>query len=210
MRDLTLDRLGQLVGPVTGNITTLNAIPFGNPRAVEQNLGFEKGRLNAGYSILLFKTLPTPEQFIFEGTTLRSGGKLGVPAATTEEDAARQSVHQSILDERGVRIYQQMQTQSLKTTAVSGPKRMVRVVAVTEHDPAKSPEDQYPMGGGQLQWRLTKASDGTTPRMQALFAAHIDASGTAHIKGKTLSLISGTYLDDIAARTELQQYLQWA
>jgi hypothetical protein len=76
-------------GSFSGHVTTLNWIGPRPPADIERNLGYGPGRLSSGYWVLLLVQGLTPGDFEFDGTTLRSGGKLGLPGDTVAEDAAR-------------------------------------------------------------------------------------------------------------------------
>ncbi|MEL7091671.1 MAG: hypothetical protein AAFN94_08055 [Pseudomonadota bacterium] len=196
--------LGALTAPIGGNITTLNAILLADPRAIESNLGYHPGRLAGGFKILLLRTLPTPAQFEFDGTTLRSGGRVGLPADDAAADAARPRVHDQITAERGADGYAKMQEIILRDMQVTGPKRLVKIMPETRHDDGMAPSAQYPMGGGFAQYKLK------APGMPFLFAASLDGKGVASIPGDSLPLNSGNFTADYPNRAKLQSYLQRA
>jgi hypothetical protein len=78
-----------MTGPVPGTITTLQWIKPGVERRTEDALGFNANRLAAGYWILFLKTLPDEKAFEFDGTTMRSGGREGLPAKSWGIDQSR-------------------------------------------------------------------------------------------------------------------------
>ena len=196
--------VGQMTGPLAGNITTLNAIPLANARGIEANLGYGPGRLSRGYSILLLKQLPQAHQFEFDGTTLRSGGKEGLPAQTSAADAARRRVHDQMKSDYGEETYAMMQAAALRNAGTLGPKRLVKIVPEIRHNDALSPAKQYPMGGGFLQWNLKK------PGLSFLAAAFVSGDDVAETSEGSFSLNSGNFPDDYERRAAFQAYLQSA
>lgn len=185
--------------PFSGNVTTLNWIAAFPKRRVEENLGYGAGRLSDGYFILLLKQKLEPQDFIFEGTTLRSGGKLGLPGATRAEDDKRQKVHDQILAERGVAGYLALQRAALVGIRLEGHERIAKVLPTTGHDDAMAPSAQYPMGGGGLQWRLVR-------KCAFLVAAYVDADDTAFTRDDVISLKEGG-ADAYDRRARLARFL---
>jgi hypothetical protein len=187
----------------TGNVTTLNWIGPRPPADVEKNLGYGAGRLSAGYWLLLLVQQLTPDDFEFEGTTLRSGGRLGLPAATQAQDAARLRMHDQILAERGPAGYRALQEFALRSARITGPERIAKVLPETGHDPAMAPSQQYPMGGGGLQWTIKKSRP-----VRFLVAMHVDRNGLATTPTFTTSLAPGPNVYDHRARA--MKYLEQA
>lgn len=185
---------------LSGNVTTLQWIKPGFETDTEAALGFQRGRLAKGYWILLLKQLPRPDQFTFEGTTLNSGGRLGLPAETTASDRMRPKVHDQILDQRGHAGYSDLQTFALRDAALRGERRLAKVIPGTGHDATLAPSVQYPSGGGGLQWSISP------PGLPFLAAAEVHPDGTVAIPGKVLDLAAGGY----ATRATLRQYLMQA
>jgi hypothetical protein len=169
---------------IAGDVTTLNWIGPRPPAVVERALGFQPGRLAAGYVVLLLKEALRPEDFEFAGTTLRSGGRLGAPAATAAADAHRPRVHDRIGMERGIAGYKALQMQVLKSVAIFGPQRIAKVIAVTPHRPDLAPDLQYPPGGGGLQWTLVR-------KKRFLVALAVRPDGEAVTPAFTVSLADG-------------------
>jgi hypothetical protein len=182
---------------LSGNVTTLQWIKPGAEAETEAALGFQRGRLAKGYWILLLRQLPRPDQFSFDGTTLNSGGRLGLPAASTLADRQRPRVHDQILAQRGPTGYADLQTRALREARVQGEHRIAKVLPGTRHDAVLAPSLQYPAGGGGLQWSISP------PGLPFLAAAEVRADGTVAIPGKILDLASGGY----AVRAALRQYL---
>lgn len=188
-----------MTGPVPGTITTLQWIKPGVERRTEDALGFNANRLAAGYWILFLKTLPDEKAFEFDGTTMRSGGREGLPAKSWGIDQTRPRVHEKIYEERGSDGYQALQKAALKLMSISGEKRLCKVVPLIPHTESIMPDEQYPMGGGGLQWKLKK------PGMSFLAAVRVDTLGRAHTVGESYS-VRDSY-DDRAA---LRQYMMTA
>ena len=156
----------------TGNVTTLNMIQGLPPRRIEQNVGYRPGRLASGYWILILKAPLGPEDFEFDGNTMRSGGRDGLPASTLASDEARRRIHDTILTERGIQGYRDLQKLMLLSVSISGPERLCRVQPVERVAGDFDPSVEYPMGGGGLQWKLIRPK----PFLAALM---VDAQGMA-------------------------------
>jgi hypothetical protein len=191
--------LGQHV-TLSGNVTTLQWIKPGAEAETEAALGFHRGRLAQGYWILLLRHLPRPDQFRFDGTTLNSGGRLGMPATTSAADLQRPSVHDQVMAQRGASGYADLQTRTLRDIRVTGEQRIAKVLPGTRHAAMMAPSDQYPAGGGGLQWSILP------PGLPFLAAAEVRADGTVALPGRVIDLASGGY----AARATLRQYLTMA
>ncbi|WP_172330382.1 hypothetical protein [Mangrovicoccus sp. HB161399] len=119
---------------LAGNVTTLNWIKPGAERDTEACLGYAQGRLARGYWIALMTVLPTPADFEFDGTTLRSGGRLGLPQRSAAAEDARPRVHDLILEERGRPAYVALQKGALARQAVTGAARLAKVLPEIRHD----------------------------------------------------------------------------
>jgi hypothetical protein len=182
-----------------GNITTLDTIGAKSPSDLERYLGFQPGRLKEGYAIALLAEPLSITDFEFDGTTLRSGGRLGLPAKTTARDEARVRVHDQILAERGKAGYQQLQLAALKNVSTRGSSRLAKVVPLTGHDNDKAPDIQYPVGvGADLQWKLLK------PGKTFLIAAFVDSSAHAHTTASAYFIGVGAPYDN---RHKLMRFL---
>lgn len=181
----------------SGDVTTLQWIKPGYEAQIETALGYHHNRLINGYFIVLLTRKPLVSEFKFSGTTLRSGGKEGLPAATVALDNKRPSVHDKMQANYGAAQYVQMQTAAIKTVAVQGDSRVCKVLPDVAHDPNMAPQDQYPMGGGGLQWTLLK------PGLPFLVAVRVNADGTADTKDFSVDLRTGGY----DARAKLRSYM---
>jgi hypothetical protein len=155
--------------------------------------------------VLLLKQQLKPGDFEFDGTTLRSGGRLGLPAATGASDAARMRVHDQIMSQRGAAGYAELQQRILRGVRLYGPDRIAKVIPVTSHDSAMSPAAQYPMGGGGLQWTIKRDRP-----CNFLVAMQVDPNGTARCSDFEVSLTSGGFDQLQASRRKMREYLEMA
>ena len=184
---------------LTGDVTKLGAINAKAPPLVEEMLGYGAGRLARGYWICLLSGRLTPGDFELGGNTLRSGGKLGLPQQSREADDRRVRVHKQILEEYGAAGYVALQNSALRDITATGPHRIAKVVPVQRHSDDSTPADQYPMGGGALQWTLL------APGKLFLVAAFVDAQAQAHTPGFTVGIAPAAPYD---GRARLLRYLQ--
>lgn|GEM_PF-930276 len=194
--------VGQMTRFFAGNVSQLHAIILADNGRTEANIGYHHGRLSQGFKLLVLKVLPRPENFEFHGTTLRSGGRAGLPQSTEKADKARESVHDSILAERGPDGYRDLQTRALSLATVTGPNRLVKVLPTARHDDDMEPSRQYPAGGGFLQWNLKQ------PGLPFFCAAHFKPGGTVVTGDGTFQINSGHFLADYPQREKLQKYLR--
>ncbi|WP_420100671.1 hypothetical protein [Bosea sp. (in: a-proteobacteria)] len=177
----------------SGNVTTLNWIGPRPAAAIERNLGYAPGRLAQGYWVILLKQILTADDFEFDGTTLRSGGRIGVPAQSETEDAKRARIHDEVLREYGPAGYRELQMRALASVKLHGQDRIAKVVPVTLHESGLAPAEQYPMGGGGLQWNIKKPC-------RFLIAMHVSPTRIATLPGLTVSLTDGPKDDENRAR----------
>lgn len=184
-----------------GNVTTLQWIGARSPAAIEQSLGFHSGRLADGYAIALLKEPLAPADFEFDGLTLRSGGKLGLPGASDAADALRPRVHDMMKQEYGDAGYRQMQLRALASVKLSGDERIAKVVPVTRHAGGMAPNVQYPPGAGGLQWKILE------PGKRFLIAAVVDPSGLATTPSFSVHIGAGAPYEN---RAKLMNYLRMA
>lgn len=184
----------------SGNVTTLNWVGARPARDVERNLGFGFGRLRNGYWIIVLKQSLGESDFEFDGTTLRSGGREGLPARSAAFDASRFRIHDRMMSEYGEIQYRAMQRNALSTFQITGSRRIVKVLADTPHDELMSPAVQYPAGGGGLQWRLVRDKS-------FLVALHVDANGVATTPDFSASIADGAPYE---GRHKIHQWLATA
>lgn len=187
--------------PFSGNVTTLNWIGARPARDIEINLGYGAGRLAKGYCVVLLKERLAPADFEFEGTTMRSGGRVGLPLASHDADAQRRRIHDQMISEYGEARYRAMQQQALVSAQLSGPNRIAKVIPMASHDPRLTPDVQYPMGGGGLQWKILP------PGKRFLVALYVDESGYGHTLHNSVDLKPGAPYEN---RARIMQYLQTA
>jgi len=184
----------------SGDVTQNQWVSARSARGLEKSLGFAEGRLSAGWWILVLKQKLTPQDFIFAGLTLRSGGRYGKPADTPEEDDTRLHVHCDMLRKYGAAELDRMKRKALVDIAYTGPRRLVKVVAVTRHSMTEAPSKQYPMGGGGLQWTLRRDCE-------FFVAVRVDAHGNALTPNFSVFLgESAAYAD----RDRLARYIETA
>lgn len=177
--------LGQFAA-ISGNVTTLNWIGARPAEQVEQNLGFGAGRLRNGYWILVLKEALREDDFQFDGTTLRSGGRDGLPAKNEAQDALRTRVHAGMIKQYGEAQYRTMQRTALAGVQIIGAQRIVKMIADTPHNPLLTPDIQYPAGGGGLQWKILDER-----KKRFLAALHVDNAGMAKAPGFSISIATG-------------------
>lgn len=139
-----------------GDVTQNKWVGARSAAALESNLGFGRGRLSEGWVVLVLKQVLTHDDFEFSGLTLRSGGRLGLPADSVAADKLRPRVHDEVMRDFGSSGYKALQTKALATITPTGEDRLVKVVPVIRHSATMEPSEQYPMGGGGLQWTLRR------------------------------------------------------
>lgn len=186
---------------LSGNVTTLIWIGPRDRDDIERNLGYGPGRLDDGYWVCLLKDRLGPQDFEFFGTTLRSGGKLSLPGTSDAADNLRVRVHDEILSSRGAAGYTELQQHALAQVPDKGPDRIAKVIPARGHDASLTPDRQYPMGGGGLQWDIRK------PGKSFLVAMHVASDGTATTPLFTTKLGAGARYDD---RAKVMRYLESA
>ena len=134
---------------LAGDVTTLQAIGARSAQTLEKSLGFGHGRLAQGWSVLVLKQQLQPADFEFGGLTLRSGGRLGLPAQNPLSDVARPRVHDAILHERGRKGYTDLQKLTLRNIPEKGSQRLAKVIPTIRHSDKLPPHKQYPMGAAR-------------------------------------------------------------
>lgn len=174
--DRTLGMVGT-TGRYSGDITKLNAIGGPRPPAdIERMLGYRSGRLARGYYLLLLTQPLGVDDFDFAGTTLRSGGREGLPAATINADSTRRHVSDRMRQEQGDLEYLRKKRFFLDRVQLKGPERLAKIFPVEGHGDNFSPAVEYPMGGGGLQWtirdrpKIFLIAMQVTPELQAITA----------------------------------------
>jgi len=182
------------------NITKNSAVGPRSARALAESLGFGTWRFAQGWAIAVLIEPIERTQFQLHGITLRSGGRLGAPAATPEEDEARAMVHDTILAEHGSEGYERLKSVALASITPKGQDRVVKVLTAIRHVPGASPRSQYPMGGGGAQWFLKKPH-----RFRIVMT--VDGNEIARIPGFSAFIGDSAPYDD---RARLARYLESA
>lgn len=154
-----------------GNFTDLffllPGLLSGDNQALEDNLGFHRGRLDKGFLLLLLTEKPTVHQVTNQGYTNLSGGRVGPPAATSDEDKKRIKFSEDSRARRHAELdkhYSSMPAHLLEdlkdwsdfgvalgaveNVTIKGEMRAAKIVTVEEHDELMSPAKQYPAGKG--------------------------------------------------------------
>ncbi len=194
--------LGTLVD-LKGDVTQNRWVGARSARDLERSLGYSTGRLSAGWTVILLKQTLQPADFRFSGLTIRSGGREGLPADTPAADQLRRHVSDIVLAERGAAGYLDLQKKALASITPTGPDRIVKIIPVTPHNAGMAPADQYPMGGGGLQWTLIRPCS-------FLVAMTVDTNGIA-VLASTPPL--SVFLGESAAyddRAKVAQFLNQA
>jgi hypothetical protein len=196
---------------LSGDVTTLNWIGARPGRDIEVNLGFGSGRLAQGYLIAVLVEPLEVGDFEFGGTTMRSGGRVGLPASSNADDQLRTRVH-DIMGQRGQAGYDDLQRRTLATVQIRGPQRIAKVLPATPHDNAVAPSLQYPMGGGGLQWKILRKPNRLNPAVEGkkfVIALQVDANGTADTGRFTVSLSDSQPFQALYdARRKVAQHLE--
>jgi hypothetical protein len=172
---------------------------------LEANLGYAAGRLAQGYYIALLIEPLRPDDFEFDGTTLRSGGRIGAPADNDADDRLRPRVSDEITRKRGSKGYADLQKSNLGMVRIKGASRLAKVLPVTPHDNTLPPNLQYPMGAGGLQWKIVP------PGKKFLIALYVGSNGMADAGTFKVSLADGDpYQQLMDARQKVARYLETA
>jgi hypothetical protein len=180
-----------------GDVTTNQWVLARSASELEKSLGFSAGRLGNGWTVLVLKQKLQPADFELSGLTLRSGGRLGLPASNPAVDKTRTRVSDEIMFERSSQGYERLQKQVLQSIPEKGDGRIVKVVPAIRHSNTLAPSEQYPMGGGGLQWTLVRDCE-------FLVAMTVDRLRIARIPG--FSTILGEFVP-YEDRAKLARYL---
>lgn len=168
-----------------GDVTQLQAIAMATPADISKRLGLAPERLVRGYWICLLKINRIDEDlakdFIYAGTTMRSGGRMGLPAMSKTKDQER--LHSDRLLQRayGKEGYRNAQLADFQRISERGHNRLVKIVTVVRHIDTMLPAIQYPSGGAHLQWTLIN------PR-KFICGAFVDGAGLATTKAFLASI----------------------
>lgn len=131
-----------------GFVTRLIFVINKSSDQLEDLIGYHRGRLARGWSLLLLKETVAPSEIVLAGYSHFSGGRIGGP----QEGLTRETVetHAAGFLDMG-RVKQSL----AESFVIEGPQRIVKVIPATGHDPAMAEPDQYPVGLGIPQWILT-------------------------------------------------------
>jgi len=169
-----------------GFVTRLIFVINQPARELEARIGYHRGRLDAGWSLLLLKEPVAPGEIVLAGYSHLSGGRIGPPMEgvsrpTVEADAKR------FLDLARVK-------RSLAEGFVlTGPERIVKIIPATGHDDRMREPDQYPVGTGIPQWILTAE--------KTFIVAATVGPGMGYLGGGPDSGRRGFWVDPHAGRT---------
>ncbi|MBB4285002.1 hypothetical protein [Roseospira goensis] len=191
-------RVGAVVG-MRGNITTLVGIRPGFERDMEKDLGFHEGRLSQGYFILLLRQFLGLDDFKLAGYTYFSGGRLGPPADSADADRLREHLYDKVLQAHGLDGVRAFKDLALKGMAVTGRKRIAKIVPVTRHDDGLTPAEQYPPGRGVPQFELVR-------ERKFLVAVEVTPAGRARTPAFEVDLKAQGY----GGRKRLREYMEGA
>lgn len=131
-------KIGELV-EVHGYITSEECIRGRSLRDLEAALGFEFGRLAQGVTIVALTQMPGPTQFELAGYSQVAAHRFG-PITGLDVGKIKKMVAADF--------------------AADGRVPLVKVIPAIAHNPNKSPNEQYPPGGGVRQWKLTSPIPG--------------------------------------------------
>lgn len=186
---------------LAGSVTTLRAVCWFSRETLENNLGYHRGRLAKGWSILLLKQPLTANDFEFGGTLLRSDGRLGLPVADAVADKARPRVHDVMMHEYGRQGYRNLQETRIRSFPSTGDQRIAKLIPGIEHSAAMPPSEQYPMGAsGEGYWILDRKK-----QYPFLVAMTVNEHMLARVPGFSTHLGRDMNYDD---RAKLARYLQ--
>ncbi len=123
---------------VTGFITQEIYLKNKSLRDIERLLGFQWGRLNEGLIVAALVQIPEDSQYELAGYSQVAGHKFN--------DGSLKK-----LDERKLK-----EILRKEVFALSGNKRLVKVIPNSPHKSSISADLQYPPGLGIPQWKLTR------------------------------------------------------
>ena len=169
-----------------GFVTRLIFVINQPARELEARIGYHRGRLDGGFSLLLLKEKVKPEEIVLAGYSHFSGGRIGHP----REGASRPTVEADaghLLDMARVKRL------LAEHFALEGPERIVKIIPATGHDPAMREPDQYPVGSGIPQWILIAE--------KTFIVAATVGPGMSYLGGGPDSGRSGFWVDPRAVRT---------
>ena len=119
--------------PVGGYVTKDKFILGRTLQEIEDILGFQRGRLAQGMFVLALDRLPQQNEFQLAAYSMTAEHHFTLPG-----DLEISKIKES----------------AAGTWSLTGGDRLVKVRAVTPHDPNLDLDDQYPPGKGAPQWKL--------------------------------------------------------
>lgn len=153
--------------PMTGDVTTLEAIVNQPPKLLETRLGYGEGRLKNGYSLLFLVQKVAVDDFMW-GDQTRFSGRWQFRRDIDEyvqridlfrsELAKKHSYNEAKVD---AELYEFLGKQQNKLNTRNGIDRIVKIFPSTTHDNLKDWQDQYPNSpvGNIPQWTLTRKKE---------------------------------------------------
>jgi hypothetical protein len=150
-------RLGTTV-TASGCLTRLIDVVDRSPTDLEDLIGFYRGRLARGFSILLLKQSLGASDFEFFGYTYMSGGRFGLPSNVASIDRERPKVDERV---RGAiaagDLAPDFYEKFASKISLQGVERYVKIVSAIGHDDTMLMADQYPASmKGVAQLNLKK------------------------------------------------------
>jgi len=135
-----------------GCVTRLIGVINRPPEDLEERLGYNHGRLANGWALLLLKEPLTGSDFRFAGYTYLSGGRVGDPHLGDSRPNVHDDLQPMLADPSGF-----ADRFAREKMPLSGSERIVKIIPLSDPDPALSDADRYPVGSGIPQWILTTA-----------------------------------------------------
>lgn len=127
-----------------GYVTKAMVLRMKSAERLEQELGYQRGRLADGWHLLFLLNLPTADQFEYRGYTQMSGGvSMWHVASPTDRRNSEQR-----LEDEGFDLAALKARTLASTFTLQGPDRLAKVVPVRDGL-------EFPPGLGQAQWELT-------------------------------------------------------
>lgn len=108
---------------------------YGCVRDFERKIGYNSGRLKTGFAVLRFDRIPGIEDFSIEGYSTRP-------------------THRE-MDVSGLDV-QKIKALVIKKFEQIGANNLIKIIPVTGHSDDMDLNEQYPMGAGIPQWKLTR------------------------------------------------------
>ncbi len=118
---------------VSGYVTQDKFILGRTLQAIEEILGFERGRFRQGISVLALDRSPLKNEFQLAAYSMIAEHKFQLPADLNID---------------------KVKENAAAAWSLTGPDRLVKVLAEIRHDPKLPLDEQYPPGQGAPQWKL--------------------------------------------------------